>query len=98
MQLYRYVRQQTDDRDLSECDVLFTRRELREQLGWGATQLRIHLERLCRWEYVVPHGNGGRGKLTQYELLFDGRGYEGQRTVCGLADPETLAEPAPKTK
>ena len=55
----------------------------------GDLTLRIHLERLCRWEYVVAHG-GGRGKLTEYELLYDGRGYEGQPTLCGLVDPATL--------
>jgi hypothetical protein len=52
------------------------------------------LERLCRWEYVIAHG-GGRGKLTEYELFYDGRGYEGQPTVCGLVDPSTLSEPTP---
>jgi hypothetical protein len=90
LQLYRYVREQSEANDTHEDEVRFTRRELREQLGWGATQLRTHLERLVRWEYVVAHGRGGRGKLAQYELLFDGRGYEGQPTYCGLVDPSTL--------
>jgi len=65
-------------------------------LGWGATQLRNHLERLCRWEYVVPDG-GGRGKLVEYHLLYDGRGDEGQPTLCGLIDPSKLREPATTT-
>lgn len=90
--LHGYVRRQAETNDLHESEICFTRRQIREQLGWGATQLRVHLERLCRWEYVVAHGSG-RGKLTEYELLYDGRGYEGQPTVCGLIDPATLSEP-----
>ena len=89
--LHGYVRRQAEADDLHEIEIRFTRRQVREQLGWGATQLRVHLERLCRWEYVVAHG-GGRGALTQYELLYDGRGYEGQPTVCGLIDPNALSE------
>ncbi len=32
-------------------------------------------------EYIVPH-SPGRGKVTTYELLFDGRGREGELTLC----------------
>ncbi|TWU02316.1 DNA primase [Stieleria varia] len=96
LQLYRYVRRTADTNETHDSEVRFTRRELREHLGWGATQLRTHLERLCRWEYVVPHSSGSRGKLAQYELLFDGQGYEGQPTLCGLADPAKLTDSTTK--
>ena len=43
-----------------------------------------HLERLCRWEYVVAHG-GGRGKLIEYQLLYDGRGHEGDHRLVPRA-------------
>ena len=43
-------------------------------------------------EYVLIH-IAGRGKVTQYELLFDGRGREGELTLCGLIDPSTLVDP-----
>ncbi len=91
--LYAFVRKQAEAHDLQESEIRFTRRQVRESLGWGSA-LRIHIERLCRWEYVIAHG-GGRGKLTEYELLYDGRGYEGQPTVCGLVDPTALSEPTP---
>jgi hypothetical protein len=89
--LYRFVQQHAEANQMDHGEVRFTRRQIREQLGWGSV-LRTHIERLCRWEYVVAHG-GGRGKLTEYELLYDGRGYEGQPTVCGLVDPAKLSEP-----
>ena len=40
-------------------------------------------------EYILAHG-GGRGKTIQYELFYDGRGREGQPTLCGLIDPSNL--------
>jgi hypothetical protein len=43
-------------------------------------------------EYVIVHSSG-RGKVSTYELLFDGRGREGELTLCGLIDPSTLVDP-----
>ena len=77
---------------LEQSEYRFTRRYLRERLRWGATQLRIHLDRLADMEYIVAHSSG-RGKVTTYELLFDGRGREGELTLCGLIDPSTLTDP-----
>ncbi len=88
-ELYHYVREQAVTLQATEAEVRFTRREIRERLGWGATVLRVHLERLCRWEYVVPQSSG-RGNLAKYQLLFNGRGYEGQPTFCGLVDASKL--------
>ena len=88
-ELYHYVREQAATLLVSEAEVRFTRREIRERLGWGATVLRVHLERLCRWEYVIPQSSG-RGALAKYQLLFSGRGYEGQPTFCGLVEASKL--------
>ena len=79
---------------LTASDVPFTRRAAREALGWTATQLAYHLERLCRDEYVVRRG-GGSGKLCQYQLVYDGRGREGQPVLLGLVDAASLQEPIP---
>ena len=92
-ELYHYVREQAATLQVTEAEVRFTRREIRERLGCGATVLRVHLERLCRWEYVVPQSSG-RGTLAKYQLLFNGRGYEGQPTFCGLVDASKLTESA----
>jgi hypothetical protein len=49
----------------------FSRREVREALGLGDTQLWTHLRRLVEAEYLVVHPSGsGRGIV--YELAFDG--------------------------
>jgi DNA primase len=92
LQLHELVRKECETQKVEQSEYRFTRRFLRENLKWGATQLRIHLDRLVEMEYVLVH-IAGRGKVTQYELLFDGRGREGELTLCGLIDPSTLVDP-----
>jgi len=81
MELLELVRTQCEAQELKQSEYRFTRRLVRENLGWGQTALRKHIERLLDMEYIIPHrGTGGR---TEYELLYDGRGREGQPTMCG---------------
>ncbi len=90
--MFELIRTECQVQQMELVEYRFTRRFLRERLKWGATQLRIHLDRLVEMEYVLIH-IAGRGKVTQYELLFDGRGREGELTLCGLIDPSTLVDP-----
>lgn len=69
--------------------VRFTRRQVRESVGWGDTQLKVHLARLVDLELVVPHKGDGGAHL--YELAWDGQGVDGSRFVIGLCDPTSLA-------
>jgi DNA primase catalytic core len=48
----------------------FNRRELRLYSGWGATQTRVHLDRLAELEYLIVE-RGGRGQTFLYE--YDAR-------------------------
>ena len=68
--------------------VRFTRRELREALGWGDTQLKLHLARLQEHEYLIVHRHGPQ---FRYELAFDGDALMVGRQFIGLIDVETLA-------
>ncbi len=72
--------------------VRFTRRELREQFGWGDTQLKVHLGRLSSLELLWcqrgPHGS------YVYELAWDGADEQGKPRLAGLIDPDQLHEPA----
>jgi DNA primase catalytic core len=67
--------------------VRFTRRELRESLGWGDTQLKLHLSRLVSLELIWAH-RGPHGSYL-YELAWDGGSEEGPR-LPGLIDAERL--------
>lgn len=71
------------DRDL----VRFTRRQLREALGFGDTQLKVHLARLVDLELVVPHRLEAGG--FAYELAWHTDDTSG-RVLPGLLDPATL--------
>jgi hypothetical protein len=82
-----HVRGQCVRQAITREDYRFSRRGLREALGWGDTQLKIHLARLAELEYLAVHraGNG-----FAYELLYDGQGAEGQPFVPGLIDVDQL--------
>ena len=72
---------------MARSDVRLTRREIREALGWGDTQLKCHLARLVEMEHLLVH-RVGRG--FAYELLWDGQGRDGSPFLAGLIDPESL--------
>ena len=84
--LHTYVGVQAGDGDRGA--VRFTRRQVRENGGWGDTQLKVHLARLVDLELVVAH-RGDNGAHV-YELAWDGQGADGDRFVIGLTDPTTL--------
>jgi DNA primase catalytic core len=66
----------------------FTRRELRERVGWSVTQVRTHLERLHELEYIVPR-HGRNGVRFDYGLLLDPGQAEGPDKI-GLIDVKSL--------
>jgi hypothetical protein len=63
--------------------VRFTRRQLRERLHAGDTQLKVHLARLVDLELLVVHRfeSGGFG----YELTWRGEGETGGTFLLGLS-------------
>ena len=74
--------------------VRFTRRDLREAIGWSDFQLHKHLTRLVDLEYLIVH-RGSAGRRYVYELVYDGQGRDGQPFLPGLIDPSRLQPPAP---
>jgi len=78
-------------------DYRFTRREIRKYTGWSEFQVRTHLDRLVLLEYVLVH-RGGRGQSFVYELLYDGKGKEGEAFLMNLLDVETLKKSGTEMK
>lgn len=76
-------------RGLERAEHRFSRRELREKLGWGDTQLKVHLARLLDQEYLTLH-RSRTGAGFCYELCWDGRGRDGRPVLAGLTDPDHL--------
>jgi len=88
----RMVNECCETAKIDRADCLFSRRELREFIGWGDTQLRVHLERLVSLEYIITH-RGSVGQTFVYELVYDGGGKDGGRFLPGLLDVERLRGP-----
>jgi hypothetical protein len=64
------VRAECERLDLRCEDVRFTRKQVRELVGWSETHVRNHIDRLVRLEYLAVH-HGSFGQRFVYELLVD---------------------------
>ena len=83
--------EQSVDRDR----VRFTRRQVRERLGGGDTQLKRHLARLVDLELVFVHRADKTGGFV-YELAWHA-GHDGTRFLPGLVDLDELTGEARPT-
>jgi DNA primase len=93
----RFVAEQCTAQQIRRAQHRFSRRGLREAIGWGDTQLRVHLERLVELEYVLPWREGPGGKFV-YELVYEIGTEDTQVRFPGLIDVaalETMATTAP---
>ncbi len=87
--LHRFVRDRAEEVGVERHDVRFSRREVRERIGWSDRQVRVHLGRLVDLEHVIVH-RGGRGLTFVYELVWDGGGLDGTPHLAGLTDASAL--------
>jgi hypothetical protein len=87
--LHDMVVQRAKELAVDRADYRFTRRDVREAIGWTDFQVRTHLTKLVELEYVLVH-RGRRGQQFVYELLYDGQGREGQPFLMGLIDPAKI--------
>jgi hypothetical protein len=71
-------------------DYRFTRKEVRDAVGWTDFQVRTHLDKLVELEYVLVH-RGTRGQSFVYELLYDGEGKDGTPFLQGLFEVQPAA-------
>lgn len=97
MKVHHYVGELSTSHGIPDNAVRFTRRDLRESIGWSDFQIHTHLSRLVDLEYLIVH-RGKQGRRFVYELLYDGQGREGQPFLAGLIDPAKLKQPAPMTE
>jgi len=82
---------------MNRSDFRFSRRDVREAIGWGNTQLKVHLRRLEELEYLLVH-RGGRGQSFVYELLYDGDAEIDAPHLSGLIDVAELEQTYDKKK
>jgi len=91
--LARYVSDTASETRIPRDSVRFTRRDIRQRLGWSDFQMRMHLTKLVELEYVLPH-RGKNGQRYVYELLYDGGMPQSQPHFSGLIEPQELSESA----
>lgn len=85
--LHEWVTTECTRLNLQRSEFRLTRRQLREALGWGDTQLKVHLSRLVELELLLVHrGNPGYA----YELLYEGEDADGRAKLLGLIDCTSL--------
>ncbi len=87
--IHAMVKKHCKAQGIEQKDHRFSRRDIRETVGWGNTQTKLHLKRLEDMEYLLVH-RGGRGQSIVYELLYQGEGEDGESFLVGLIDVESL--------
>jgi biotin operon repressor len=73
---------------IDQKDYFFSRRQVREHIGWSNSTLHKHLARLEELEYLILH-RGARGHTFVYELSYHG---EDNKFMIGLATTTMLKE------
>jgi hypothetical protein len=95
-QLHAFVSRQAKLLGVPRDAFRFTRRDVRDAIGWSDFQLHTHLTKLVSLEYVLAH-RGTRGSRYVYELLYNGEGHEDQPFLMGLIDSAKLKHPSSVT-
>lgn len=83
-----YINSECQRLGVRRMDFRFSRRQLREAVHWGDTQLKVHLSRLAELEYLVAHRTKTNG--FEYELAYDHITDGHTLQFPGLADIATL--------
>jgi len=88
-QVHRMVGTECQAQSIEANQVRFSRRDVREYVGWTDFQIKKHMSRLQDMEYVLVH-RGGRGQSFVYELLYQGEGESGEPFLLGLSNMDNL--------
>ncbi len=87
--LHEMVTALAEETAVTAADVRFTRRQARERLGWGDTQLKVHLGRLVDMEFLILHRPTGPGPFA-FELAWQPT--DSARFLPGLVQVHTYDE------
>lgn len=88
--IHALVKTQSEAQSIAPVDFMFTRKTVRDAIGWSEWQVRMHLGELEALEYVRAR-QGTWGKEYSYQLLADP---DAAPVQFLLTDPDTLLEPA----
>ena len=69
---YDTLKSENPNSEIRMCEIPFTRKELRQRIGWSETQVRQNIEPLVELGYIGRVG-GRFGSIYRYVLLDDGK-------------------------
>ncbi len=75
--VYAMVTRLAEKKECPLDEINFTRRQIREHLGWSDWQIRAHIKQLEDLEYLYAR-MGSRGKEYRYALNYRGGGEDGK--------------------
>jgi hypothetical protein len=88
--LHPWVQKQSAAHGVRPTSWRFTRKQLREAIAWGDTQLKVHLARLVELEHVAVQR---RGLTHDYMLVYDAATPDDGRAHCnGLLNVTDLKD------
>lgn len=90
LQLDKMIKDFSQKENIARADYRFTQKQVRDYTGFGNTQVKIHLQRLVDYEYVITH-RSGKAQQFLYELIYDGEGLDGTTFLPGLIDTSKLS-------
>ncbi len=87
--IYNMVKKMVDKRDISVDEIYFTRRMIREHLGWSDWQIRAHIRQLEELEYLHVR-IGAQGKQYAYALNYRGQAIESGKCYLNLTPVDEI--------
>ena len=95
--IYNMVKEISEKQDIPLDEVYFTRRMIREYIGWTDWQIRAHIKQLEDMEYVYVR-IGARGKEYAYALQYQGQGEDNGKCYLNLTPVEEIRKLIKKGK
>lgn len=87
--VWAMVKALSADRKVPVDQVFFTRRMIREYIGWTDWQIKTHIRQLEALEYLRVR-IGAQGKQYSYALHYNGQGETGRRFYLNLTPVEEI--------
>jgi len=85
------VMEQSQSQGIPAHEYTFTRRDIREYMGWTDFQVKTHIHQLVDLEYIY-FITGRKGKEYVYELKYDGDMKTEQKYLPGLISVDELSK------
>ena len=87
--IYNMVKEISEKQDIPLDEVYFTRRMIREHIGWTDWQVKTHIKQLEELEYLHVQV-GAQGKRYAYVLNYQGQAEQSNKCYLNLTPVEEI--------